>query len=515
MSQARKPTSHATIAPARTLPGDSGLGAVLLQIVLTVPLAVVLAQAIAARVLANLDRYWDGLRLTPVFALTKGYPLYPSIDQGPLLSFCYGPVSALAYLPTTLATTPTQALLIAAGITLTISLLPIAWLSFRPGGAGPLGFLAFGFAMLVSQPLSYSLFSPVHDAVALSCGMVACLLLVSPRERLPRAQLILSGIFLALGVWSKQNAIFLAPALFGYLWALRGRSDAFVYGGIVAAAGLILGVGFSIAFGFEGLKFNLLDIPSRHDIQSSWGESVLVLLQHAAPFLFMLLVATALHLIPIKDRRRWLGDPAAILLLASVAMIPIALLGYRKHGGWLNTLSFSIYYLAAAILALFVPADMLSPARRRAILGIVGLLALGLGVGVSLTADTLDWKKLRDNPHEVAFRFARQNPGVVYFPWNGLSTLLADGHLDHVEDGFMSAEKMAGFAIPDAVVRAHLPRAARFIAYPPGFNETSWGNLYMRKYLPGPEARRPVEGLRDWLIFEIRRAPGIRGESVL
>ena len=40
-----------------------------------------------------------------------------------------------------------------------------------------------------------------------------------------------------------------------------------------------------------------------------------------------------------------------------------------------------------------------------------------------------------DNTQEVVYTYAVGHPGLVYFPWNGLSTLLAEGKLYHFEWG--------------------------------------------------------------------------------
>jgi hypothetical protein len=45
-------------------------------------------------------------RLAPTFALAHGYRLYYGPHQGPVLSTIYGPVTALTYAPSLLASTP-------------------------------------------------------------------------------------------------------------------------------------------------------------------------------------------------------------------------------------------------------------------------------------------------------------------------------------------------------------------------------------------------------------------------
>src|SRR4051794_40991944 len=57
-------------------------------------------------ILRNLPSYLEAdHRLAPTFALTHGYNVYYPPESGPALSTLYGPVTVLAYLPATLAST--------------------------------------------------------------------------------------------------------------------------------------------------------------------------------------------------------------------------------------------------------------------------------------------------------------------------------------------------------------------------------------------------------------------------
>ena len=54
---------------------------------------------------------WNDVRLIPTFPFVSDYDLYTLSDSGPILNLVYGPVAALAYLPATLFSVPTGAIL--------------------------------------------------------------------------------------------------------------------------------------------------------------------------------------------------------------------------------------------------------------------------------------------------------------------------------------------------------------------------------------------------------------------
>ncbi len=66
--------------------------------------------------------------LTPTFALVQGYQIYYGPDSGPALGTPYGPVNSLSYLPATIASSPTIAIIIAGLMAITFYFLPIFWL---------------------------------------------------------------------------------------------------------------------------------------------------------------------------------------------------------------------------------------------------------------------------------------------------------------------------------------------------------------------------------------------------
>jgi hypothetical protein len=69
------------------------------------------------------------------------------------------------------------------------------------------------------------------------------------------------------------------------------------------------------------------------------------------------------------------------------------------------------------------------------------------------------------NAQEQALHFAREHPGQVWFPWDTLSTLLADGKLYHFDYGLLD-RRLAGLPPSPDHLKRHIPTHLRIIAIP-------------------------------------------------
>ena len=77
---------------------------------------------------------WNDIRLAPAFMLRFGPTPYPSLAEGPVTTWIYGPVPLLLNLPATLAPTAALALLIAGAINIALAVGPAALvLAVGPG----------------------------------------------------------------------------------------------------------------------------------------------------------------------------------------------------------------------------------------------------------------------------------------------------------------------------------------------------------------------------------------------
>jgi hypothetical protein len=79
------------------------------------------------------------------------------------------------------------------------------------------------------------------------------------------------------------------------------------------------------------------------------------------------------------------------------------------------------------------------------------------------------WSRIRnidDNQQEAVYDFARAHPGVIYFPWNNLATLLAEGKLYHFEWGIVD-RYYSRYPLTSEQVLQHIPSNTQALAVGP------------------------------------------------
>jgi hypothetical protein len=73
-----------------------------------------------------------------------------------------------------------------------------------------------------------------------------------------------------------------------------------------------------------------------------------------------------------------------------------------------------------------------------------------------------------DNQQEVIYEYAKAHPGTAYFPWNPLSTLMAENQFYHFGWSFVDRLTI-GRRPTSKQLYDHLPEHFRFVIYPPVF----------------------------------------------
>src|SRR4051812_41037979 len=168
-------------------------------------------------ILRNLPSYLEAdHRLAPTFALAHGSPVYYPPDSGPVLSTLYGPVTVLAYLPATLASTPSNAILIATLLTLLVVYASVFIVVRACAGTTWMTWwqlfgLIVGVIWLIG-PVERTTAHVHADAPALIFAAFAAIFAMRQEPRLAEWDPVLAGLFGTLSVFAKQN---LAPVLVG------------------------------------------------------------------------------------------------------------------------------------------------------------------------------------------------------------------------------------------------------------------------------------------------------------
>jgi hypothetical protein len=476
---------------------------------------------------------WNGARLAPTFALTHDYPLYSSADSGSVLNTIYGPVTALAYLPATLTSSPTAAVILASLLSPLLFFLPIFWLhvgdnwrNLQQTIVAFSAFIGFCFLALGSIPLSESAFLVHADAPALGLGASACAVLYyrKHKDRIPA--LFLSATFAVLAVWTKQVALPIPFALLTYVLLADGRRCFQRYALCFCVSGTLISAILIVAFNPQPLFFNILTLPSHHpwwfidsmqDIprdnkiqaikalflvfieltRRSFIPLIIIVFSVICQYLFL---SRKKHIreARFKVPRTWINSNRwSLFMIVGAFSVPTSMLGRVKVGGIDNTLSYTIYFLlAAATLSLINFTDPEAQALNKINkISILLILTISVAINLPLPLDHIYYqlKNIPSNQHQVAYNYAKNHPNEAYFPWHPLSSLLAEKKLYHFAFGILDRE-LAGFPLSDRHFRAYLPSNLQLIAYP------NWASGFV-KGLPEFSKKVEIDELPGWKVY--------------
>jgi hypothetical protein len=475
---------------------------------------------------------WNNVRLAPAFAIARGFEIYSQPAHGAALSTMYGPVSAVSYLPATLAASPTAALLVASVLTLTYYFLPVGTLFLRGSGRrDPPGretvapflyaFAVFGIVSLDLPSLNYSAGRVHADAPALGLAMAACVALL-------RGWGGASVLLAWLSVLTKQTMLPIVAVL--PLWVLL-TTGGVAFGRYLlklALGGALLLAATLMWFDARGLVFNVLTVPGHYPWKGRFPtnlmRSELGLLRECLFFL-VALIAGAVRLSSRADagdgpswRRRLAENPWCLVGSVGVAMVPVSVLGFVKEGGVVNCYSPTTYFLAAAFF--LMAAQRLRPVRRDdphpevrrllATLAIVGVSAYLVIAVQAVTMNVIGLRLVRPwaNRPQIAYDYLRRHPGAAYFPSQPLAHLMAEGTLYHFL-GALHERRVARIPVGEDLVRAYVPPGFATLCYSTATTEM-YGDELRPEFLG--EYSVPVE-VAELPGFACYRKPGTPAAS--
>lgn len=467
--------------------------------------------------------------LTPTFALVQGYQIYYGPDSGPALGTPYGPVNSLSYLPATIANSPTMAIIIAEFLAITFYFLPIFWLHVGEHWKNShkfkiacYVFLLFCFFTINSSALKGPAFMIHADAPAMGLSAAACAVLYYRKRKDSIASLLLSSVLAVLAVWTKQVTVPLLVALPTYILLADGLRCAIRYILCLFVSGSLISTLLLILFNAKALLFNMFTVPSHTPwIGFGTGEveawslkgivSLVLVAQNLLDRTLGLWVLVALYigyqLLLSSERkttiREWLNQNRwFMLVIVSLYMMPISLLQLVKIGGNDNAYGYTVYFLLAATnLALIKAATESTSLYSQFAQTIAKLFVFLMVIGIaliqipSMAPIFVRLPKLGDNPQEVAYNYSKKHPGEAYFPWNPLSTFMAEGKLYHWSYKIYELEE-ANFKVSDERFRQYIPANAKFVAFS--------SRLVLEntlQYLPEFSKRVTVDELPGWIVY--------------
>jgi hypothetical protein len=473
--------------------------------ILVIPAVAVFARVVVRLAVGALQEEWNGCRLAPAVALTRGFALYYPASEGPILDTIYGPVVALAYLPAAFFSAPTPVILAGAVLNIAFVTVPLLLFALRAAGTGAAAELRAiacwlgGCLLMTAMPGPYYWLSMTHaDGPALALGLLACVVLLrrsNGAEPGPTGFAV-AATFATLSAWAKLTSLPVGISLVPVVGWAYGRRAALRYALSLLAAGIVTAVVFTSLFGLRDMWFNLITVPSHHPWYFPGAGGLLRALQWmvrtSTPVVGLLAAAAIASLAGRGGAPVPRPHAALVPLLPALLLVPTGVLAANKFGGNVNSFH-SLYFLLAAALALLV---VEAPSPR--------LTTRGCAYAFCALAALVTWRHgnldLRDpaptvlpNPHQEAYAFARAHPGTVYFPWYPLASLLAEGRLYHFDWGVF--DRMLGGSAPTAEhFRADLPRQLEYVAI-------RGRDAKVMSYLPEYTEKRSSDELPGWTLL--------------
>jgi len=478
------------------------------------PLAVFLVALLYVRrtvLVLHRSEEWNGALLAPAIALARGHPLYSGPDAGPIQVTEYGPVSAIAYLPAAVASTPTPAMLIAGAITVLLILSPLVLLFARgrwkaPGQRVPAlaGFVFAASALSLVDASDEFITKIGPDAPAVALGLLSCLVIMGTDKAPGRRRLAVCALLVTLSCWAKQieAPLILAQALYlgvAYRWRTAARYLAWVL-----VTGTAIGLGFVAVFGFEHMVWHMFIKQARQGWDPTLFKYGFVLLRQSIVFIVLVAVASAVAWEFARRSRQglrsWLrANPWPLLVVAAVLLLPTGALADAKPDGDENNYHSAYYLIAASALILvhFATKGPSRTVRKHAGRLLVLLAAWALVCQPTAFLPPPELFALEANPQQEAYRFARSHPGEVYAPWYPLASLMAEGRLYHAAPGVRDRIQ-GGYTPTDTHFRAHLPPNMRYLIF-----HKDRQDQCIRDFLPQFRRRIPVgpERVSDWVGY--------------
>jgi hypothetical protein len=466
-------------------------------------------------------------RLAPTFAiLSPKYHLYVGSTPGPVLSTIYPPIGYLAYLPATISGTPAAAMMIAAVVSVLMTLVPFAFLACelvvqKSWGRWSAGAAVVLFGLL---DLEYTdVVGGIHANIpGVGLAMSGAWALVHARRH-PSRGVFLSAVFMSASVWAYQQMVPALAAGFFLTLATLGTRRALLYAVSAFLTGMALFGVFWITFGGADMFFNIWTLPKSHPWMgnpttpqepSSWiysGQlgtrlkSIGYLFQKmwinaAVLWTFAASLIAETCLTAKSGVRCGVAAPIWVLSCIGVALLPTATLAAVKVGGSSDSYGIALYFIAAAVavgLARFLEGPG-RPGNREAFCKLVPIAMMAVFGIAAVPSWGLYFKPGREpsaSAAQRAYEYLRAHPGQVFFPWHPLSHLLSSGELTHFDPAIYDRD----------LARMTLPASAFLAGCPEKFSSVAYKSTHLHSiedhFIVSGEAS-PSE-LADWTFFKV------------
>ncbi|MGK7938653.1 MAG: hypothetical protein AB4062_00545 [Crocosphaera sp.] len=504
---------------------------------------VLIINMVALEILKQPFNIWNHNRLTPAFALINHYKFFNAFENEPVLSWMYGPLAAISYLPATLANSPTVAIWLGAIISQLFFFIPIILLAIKIKSCSNLyqrillflSILGISFLLVnSSEPLEYSAFTIHADSPALGLAGISCIALYYGNSENNKISLILAALFSVLAIWTKQNLLPLPFALITYIWLVDGLKNVKIY--------LIYFLGFSISsivifghyFRYDYLHFTMLKLPSSYHwvgkiIPGQYTEEPLItslqlmtrlkvltwafyeLIKFGLPIIILIALLYIHQVFTIekikKSYSEWIKEnPWTLFLIVTIYVIPMTLMSRVKFGGALNSQSITLYFFLCAFVAFLASRiNAILQSYHNSKLGkYLFLSVIIILIGCLISTDFTLFNRIKSyskryqkNPVEQAYQYNLKYPGKAYFPQFPLIHLMSEGKLYHSFNGLWDREK-ADLGINKELFEKHTPSNIDYVA----FYRSIIDNEVVMKHLPEYNQETKIDELKGWILFQ-------------
>ena len=451
--------------PKADLSPPSPMGRTLAIAVVATSCGSMLFQA-CIRVLELPYSIWNNAKLAPAIALWHGVALYPG-PGAPVTDWVQGPVGALVFSLAAVGGTADGMLYAAGLINLAFIIVPMA-IVLRQQSADLLAVTAatalLMAALLAVQCMFGTAFVLVLDSLAVGFLLLA---LVARRGIAEPRAAILAGLLMALAIWTKHTIVAGCVGVVLAEWLCHGSSRSAVGLALWTAIWTgLLGLVFSGCFGWDRLRFWMVEVPGSHawvELATRQPRTPLQTFREVGWHLLPACGGLAAVLVAARLARRDVPPAACSLILIAACQLPASVAGYLKIGGSYNHLGIVaclVSLAAAAVLVRLLDRRTWAAAAAAAVAAVLAAIA-GPGLGRSWEIVTL----MDHTPTDRAVEFARAHPRQAYFPWHPLATLVAEGRLDHLEYGLLDLS-FAGRPPDRKLLLAGLPDRVEYIVYP-------------------------------------------------
>ena len=377
-------------------------------------------------------------------SLLYGCHLYPDLENEPANGYFYMPMGAWAYLPVAiigkLLKLPTVTLFFGWVMTLVFFFAPIIILIRKLNLTVLWKILIFLLTVLLvfsNAPMTY-VANLIHvDAPGICFVMSALVVLLTIEGTNKRTKLstaAISGILLALAILTKQTYWPLVALILA--WAILTIREIKTLLLTFAGVALLL---MGILFFFEKPQL-VYQFAIKAALSApkgvSYTESGMIFLKVTYPLI--LIEAALLTLATARCSIHKHLKSIILLIGAAIVMTPLAIHTFTKVGADTNHFIIPEYLLLLSIIitiASTVEVQKDNAFYPMLATGFVLLIACwmltpGLRAGWS-------YRFWFNNCADTAFRYDLKHKGEIYFPWQVLSTLMAEGRMYHIEGGLI------------------------------------------------------------------------------